>query len=98
MQLVNILSLVTLGDYVQGRDRALAFVQQENLNPILKARAHRLLGVASHNLGTHDTENYLDQALEDEVAYGGRDVWLCHASLAQWCKDETKVGALQEIR
>lgn len=90
LQLVNVFSLITLGDYVQGRDRALAFVQQENLNPILKARAYRLLGLASHNLGTHDTENYLDKALQDEITYGGRDVWLCHASLAEWCKDETQ--------
>ncbi len=83
LQLVSISSYATLEDYPRVRDQALSFVQQDGTNPILKARAYRWLGLASYHLGSNDAIKYLRQALEDETAYGGRDLWLCHAVLAQ---------------
>ncbi len=87
LQLANIQSLAILQDYANLRDQALAFVQQDRINPSLKARALRHLGVASYNLGTSDALEHLNQALEDEIAYAGLETWLCHAELAMALED-----------
>lgn len=86
LQLVSITIYSILEDYALVRDKALSFVQQEGINPILQARAYRWLGLASYNLGSSDSLDYLFKALEAETAYGGRDLWLCHATLAH-CLD-----------
>ncbi|MGJ3238170.1 MAG: adenylate/guanylate cyclase domain-containing protein [Anaerolineae bacterium] len=87
LQSLNLASMVVLGDYVQVRDQGMALIQQKTLNPILKARAQRWLGLASYQLGTQDALDHLRQALEGEQTFGGRDVWLCHLSLAQCLED-----------
>lgn len=87
LQLVNIQSLAILKDYANVRDQALAFIQQERINPALKARVLRHLGVASHHLGTNDAQEHLSKSLEGEIAYGGLDTWICHAELAQISDD-----------
>src|SRR5688572_18203500 len=65
------------------REQAMSFLQRENLNPILRARALRWLGVASRNLGTMDAVEMLEQALEAEKTYAGRDTWMVHYLLAE---------------
>ena len=82
LQLVNLQSLAITKDYANLRDQALAFVQQDRINPSLKARALRHLGVASYNLGTSDALEHLNTALNNEIAFAGLDTWLCHAELA----------------
>ncbi|MEM9950800.1 MAG: adenylate/guanylate cyclase domain-containing protein [Chloroflexota bacterium] len=88
LQLTSIIGATILGDYAKARDQALALVQQDNINPIIKARAEIFLGVASHELGTSDAMSYLQLAIEGERTYGGRDLWLCHMTFAQYCEDE----------
>ncbi|MGB7339918.1 MAG: adenylate/guanylate cyclase domain-containing protein [Phototrophicaceae bacterium] len=87
LQVISISIAAFLQDYAQVRDQAFAFVQQEAVNPILKARTYLWLGLASHDLGTTDAISHLYKALEDEQAYAGRDGWLCYAILAQCLTD-----------
>jgi hypothetical protein len=83
-------SLVVLRDYVSMREQAMSFLQREGLNPILRARALRWLGVASQHLGTMDAVGMLYQALEEEKTYAGRDTWAVHYLLAQALDNPTE--------
>lgn len=84
LHLSYIEGLMALDDYVQAREQAMSFLQRTPDNSILRARAERLLGMASHELHTGDAIDILYSALETEISEGGRDVWLCHYYLAQY--------------
>jgi class 3 adenylate cyclase/tetratricopeptide (TPR) repeat protein len=83
LQIVYISSLVLLQDFVSMREQTMSFLQREEVNPILRARAMRWMGVASHHLGTMDAVETLYKALEAEKTFAGRDTWMCHYLLAQ---------------
>jgi class 3 adenylate cyclase/tetratricopeptide (TPR) repeat protein len=93
LQLVYISSLAPLRDFVSMREQAMSFLQRQDVNPILKARAMRWLALASHHLGTMDAVETLRQALEAEKTYAGCDTWMCHYLLAQAL---TKPSEIQE--
>lgn len=82
LQLVSISTHAILEDYVQVRDKALAFIAEEGVNPILQARAYRWLGFVSHNFGDNGAIDYLHSAVELESSYAGRDSWLNYATFA----------------
>ncbi|MEL7434622.1 MAG: tetratricopeptide repeat protein, partial [Chloroflexota bacterium] len=87
LQFVHLASLYALEDYVTVRERGLAFIQRPQISPVIKARAQRYLGLASHRLDTRDARHHLESALEAESYYGGRNLWRCYAALGECTSD-----------
>ncbi|NWF69538.1 MAG: AAA family ATPase [Chloroflexi bacterium] len=74
--------LALTGQYALCRDRALQFVTEAyQHNPLLYGRGLLWLGLAQHALGEPHALQSLQQALQNEDAFGGRDTWLCYYAL-----------------
>jgi tetratricopeptide (TPR) repeat protein len=88
LQLVYIGTLCNTEQYVKAREMAMSFIQQPvSSTPLMKARGLRWLGRANHALGDVDALEKLSEALELEQTYGGREIWICAATLAE-CLDD----------
>ncbi len=64
---------------VHGRDY-LSRIQPKN--PLLYARAQLWHGLAQHYLDIPEAVLTLQEALQHETTYGGRNIWQCHYALA----------------
>ncbi len=78
-QLALISGLARTGDYINCVEQAKVFVEAvRDTNPILYGRGLLWLGMAGQALGDHQANHWLEEALEKELTYGGRDLWLCY--------------------
>lgn len=82
IQLLAIHCLIQLEDYVQAQEKAITFLQSETVNPILRARVLCQVGKVMSYLGIEDETNNLRESIAAEAVYGGRDLWLHYATLA----------------
>ncbi|MFN8373391.1 MAG: adenylate/guanylate cyclase domain-containing protein [Anaerolineae bacterium] len=74
--------LALTGSYAECRDRALRFVTEAyQHSPILYGRGLLWLGTAQHALSEATAQHTLQQALQYERDFGGRDLWLCYYAL-----------------
>jgi hypothetical protein len=74
--------LALTGNFAECRDRALRFVTEAyQHSPILYGRGLLWLGMAQHALGEATAQQTLQQALQHENDFGGRDLWLCYYTL-----------------
>lgn len=93
LQLTYMMGLAGLYDFVQCREQALAFVQQlKDENQVQRARGLAWLGYATYHLGNLESVSILQEALELEQFYGGREVWFCHYLLALTNETSLEVG------
>jgi class 3 adenylate cyclase/predicted ATPase len=82
-------SLLQQGSYEEVRLLLTNQVADAGLGfPVLQARRLRLLGEALYRLDNPVARATLQDALEGESTYGGRDSWHCHLWLARTAEDE----------
>ncbi|MGQ9888237.1 MAG: ATP-binding protein [Aggregatilineales bacterium] len=97
-------ALLMTGSYAACQALAEALADQtRGRNGVFHARSLLLLGWAQHELNDPRASATLHTALENELAFGGRDVWLCyyalgHASDDQATADHYNWQALQALR
>lgn len=78
-------------------------VQTHGRNNVLHARSLLWLGWAQHELNDPRASATLHRALENELVFGGRDVWLCYYALGRASSDPAMADhynwqALQALR
>jgi tetratricopeptide (TPR) repeat protein len=88
VHLTRLAGLAKAGKYAECIDSASKFtVEVCERNPILLGRGLLWQGVAEHALGVGNPQETLQRALDNELLYGGRDIWLCYYALARVCDD-----------
>lgn len=77
-------ALLLAGDCAASMEQAAALAAETHgRNNMFHARSLLWLGWAQHELGDARAVTTLHQALENELVYGGRDVWLCYYVLGR---------------
>jgi hypothetical protein len=102
--LAQVQALLLAGEFTACEARAAALAAEtQGRNNVFYARSLLWLGWAQHELGDAHAATTLHQALENELVYGGRDVWLCYYALARASSDPAAAEhynwqALQTLR
>jgi class 3 adenylate cyclase/tetratricopeptide (TPR) repeat protein len=89
VQLAFITGMAIIEDYDRWQDAARALIANtRNQNRLLYGRGMLWLGMAQNALGDiQSAQATLREALKNELAYGGRDVWLGYHALANASSD-----------
>lgn len=88
LALSQVQALLLAGDFAACRERAAALAAETHgRNNVSYARSLLWLGWAEHELGDSHAASTLHRALENELVYGGRDVWLCYYALGRASSD-----------
>lgn len=91
LQLAVIKGLTLSGEFTECYQRAQTFTEEvKTTNPVLYGRGLLWLGIAEHALKTGNAVQTLTWALDNEVTFGGRYVWLCHYALSLYTDAEEK--------
>ncbi len=89
VQVAHAQGLLYSAEYEAARALLLPLVQSSSQgSPLLQGRRLRLLGEALYRLGSAEAQHYLQEALQAEKTYGGRDLWRCHTWLGRTATDE----------
>ncbi len=77
-------ALLRAGEFAACAERMAALANEtRGRNNVYYARSLLWLGWAQHKLGDAQASATLHQALENELVYGGRNVWLCYYALGR---------------
>lgn len=90
LQLALMNGLALTGDYETCCGLATQFVEQvDPRNSLMRGRGLLWLGIAQNALQESSAEHTLQQALQSELEFGGRDAWLCYHALSKAVRDST---------
>jgi len=82
VQLALIAGLSMIGDYQQCYQRASQLIEESRDHSVIHYGRGRLWqGIAGNALGDAAALGFLQEALNYELTYGGRDAWLCYYAL-----------------
>lgn len=88
LQLTQIEGLYLAHDILAAHERALILAHEmKDRNPLLHGRALYFAGLCALALGDPGAQSMLQQALDLELEYGGRDAWRVYEALARAVSD-----------
>jgi tetratricopeptide (TPR) repeat protein len=91
VHLARLAGLAQAGQFEACLENAGAFIAEVcERNPILLGRGMLWRGIAQYALGESYAHETVQQALDNELLYGGRDTWLCYYALGRATEDEVQ--------